>query len=80
MRMARENTQINPSGRLPAVTKVSKNAARCSPAAAARVPWRSEPAEKGAPPPELHYQTGEIVLSNKVTTLHLNADYRYLDP
>src|SRR5690242_11285297 len=37
-------------------------------------------AEKEAPPPELHYQTGDIVLPNKVATLHLNADYRYLDP
>jgi len=36
--------------------------------------------EKEAPPPELHYQTGEIVLPNKVATLHLNSDYRYLDP
>jgi uncharacterized membrane-anchored protein len=38
------------------------------------------PEQKEAPPPELHYQTGEIVLPNKVATLHLNADYRYLDP
>jgi len=36
--------------------------------------------EKEAPPPELHYQTGDIVLPNKVATLHLNGDYRYLDP
>jgi uncharacterized membrane-anchored protein len=38
-------------------------------------PEKSEP-----PPPELHYQTGEIVLPNKVATLRLNTDYRYLDP
>jgi uncharacterized membrane-anchored protein len=42
-------------------------------------------AEESAPeqtdaPPELHYRTGEIVLPNEVATLHLNADYRYLDP
>jgi uncharacterized membrane-anchored protein len=36
--------------------------------------------EKEAPPPDLHYQTGDVVLPNKVATLHLNADYRYLDP
>jgi uncharacterized membrane-anchored protein len=40
----------------------------------------SAPEEKAPPPPELHYQTGEIVLPNKVATLHLNLDYRYLDP
>jgi uncharacterized membrane-anchored protein len=40
----------------------------------------SAPEQKEAPPPELHYRTGEIVLPNKVATLHLNADYRYLDP
>src|ERR1044071_568571 len=31
-------------------------------------------------PPELHYQTGEVGLPNKVATLRLNQDYRYLDP
>lgn len=31
-------------------------------------------------PPELHYRTGEVVLPNKVATLHLDSDYRYLDP
>jgi uncharacterized membrane-anchored protein len=36
--------------------------------------------EKGPPPPELHYQTGEITLPNKVASLHLNSEYRYLDP
>jgi uncharacterized membrane-anchored protein len=36
---------------------------------------REEPA-----PPQLNYQTGEIVLPNKVATLKLNSDYRYLDP
>src|SRR5262245_49487456 len=36
--------------------------------------------KEGPPPPELHYQTGDVVLPNKVATLHLNADYRYLDP
>jgi len=40
----------------------------------------SAPEQKEAPPPELHYQTGDIVLPNKVATLHLNTDYRYLDP
>ena len=40
----------------------------------------SAPEQKEAPPPELHYRTGEIVLPNKVATLHLNTDYRYLDP
>ena len=40
----------------------------------------SAPGEKGPPPPELHYKRGEIVLPNKVATLHLNSDYRYLDP
>lgn len=36
--------------------------------------------EQKEAPPELHYRTGEIVLPNKVATLHLNGDYRYLDP
>ena len=30
--------------------------------------------------PELKYQTGTIVLPNKVATLHLGEKYRYLDP
>lgn len=30
--------------------------------------------------PPLNYQTGDIVLPNKVATLHLGAKYRYLDP
>jgi uncharacterized membrane-anchored protein len=30
--------------------------------------------------PELDYQTGDIVLPNKVATLHLGGSYRYLDP
>lgn len=38
------------------------------------------PDQNGPPPPQLRYQTGDIVLPNKVATLHLNADYRYLDP
>ena len=31
-------------------------------------------------PPQLSYQSGDIVLPSKVATLHLNADSRYLDP
>jgi uncharacterized membrane-anchored protein len=31
-------------------------------------------------PPELKYQTGDILLPNKVATLHLEESYRYLDP
>ena len=30
--------------------------------------------------PEFNYQTGNIVLPNKVATLHLGERYRYLDP
>lgn len=30
--------------------------------------------------PDLKYQTGDIVLPNKVATLHLKESYRYLDP
>ena len=30
--------------------------------------------------PALEYQTGDIVLPNKVATLHLGDEYRYLDP
>lgn len=37
-------------------------------------------AEASPPTPQLHYQTGDIVLPNKVATLHLNSEYRYLDP
>ena len=38
------------------------------------------PEQEASPPPQLHYQTGEIVLPNKVATLKLNSEYRYLDP
>jgi uncharacterized membrane-anchored protein len=40
------------------------------------------PAAEAAEPqvPQLTYQTGEIVLPNKVATLHLSDKYRYLDP
>jgi uncharacterized membrane-anchored protein len=31
-------------------------------------------------PPELKYQSGDILLPNKVATLHLEQNYRYLDP
>jgi uncharacterized membrane-anchored protein len=38
-------------------------------------------AESDAPPvPELKYQTGAIVLPNKMATLNLSDNYRYLDP
>jgi uncharacterized membrane-anchored protein len=38
-------------------------------------------AESDAPPvPELKYQTGVIVLPNKMATLNLGDSYRYLDP
>jgi len=36
--------------------------------------------ERKFQPPELKYQTGDIVLPNKVATLHLEESYRYLDP
>jgi uncharacterized membrane-anchored protein len=41
-----------------------------------------EPAEEAAAPegPAFNYQTGNIVLPNKVATLHLAGNYRYLDP
>ena len=42
---------------------------------------RTEVAEEAAPAgPEFKYQTGDIVLPNKVATLHLGEKYRYLDP
>ena len=31
-------------------------------------------------PPELKYQTGDVLLPNKVATLHLAESYRYLNP
>jgi uncharacterized membrane-anchored protein len=40
----------------------------------------SETPPNGPAPPELRYQTGEVALPNKLATLHLNPDYRYLDP
>ena len=63
-------------------------------AAFAMPAWTQEPeaadapAEEAAPAseeeeaagPALDYQTGDIVLPNKVATLHLGTDYRYLDP
>jgi uncharacterized membrane-anchored protein len=43
-----------------------------------------EPAAGSAPGdaagPQLHFQTGDILLPNKVATLHLGSRYRYLDP
>lgn len=53
--------------------------------------WAEEPAgettaettvaEEAAPEgPAFNYQTGNIVLPNKVATLHLAGNYRYLDP
>ncbi len=36
--------------------------------------------EEEAQGPALDYQTGDIVLPNKVATLHLGEKYRYLDP
>jgi len=36
--------------------------------------------EEEAQGPALDYQTGNIVLPNKVATLHLGSNYRYLDP
>jgi uncharacterized membrane-anchored protein len=47
------------------------------PLAAAEEPG---PEKEGPPPPQLHYQSGEIMLPNKVASLHLRSDYRYLDP
>jgi uncharacterized membrane-anchored protein len=37
-------------------------------------------AEDQFKPPELKYQTGDVLLPNKVATLHLAQTYRYLDP
>src|SRR5512134_1346624 len=36
-------------------------------------------AEEGAPEMNFQYQTGDIVLPNKVATLHLGDRYRYLN-
>ena len=36
--------------------------------------------EEQAQGPALNYQTGNIVLPNKVATLHLGGNYRYIDP
>jgi uncharacterized membrane-anchored protein len=44
-------------------------------------PQAPESAESARPAgPEFRYQTGNIVLPNKVATLHLGQKYRYLDP
>jgi uncharacterized membrane-anchored protein len=53
--------------------------------------WTQEPESAGQPAPapeeepqfqapKLDYQSGDIVLPNKVATLHLRDNYRYLDP
>jgi uncharacterized membrane-anchored protein len=44
--------------------------------------FAEESAEEAAAPegPAFNYQTGNIVLPNKVATLHLAGNYRYLDP
>jgi uncharacterized membrane-anchored protein len=57
-------------------------------ASAASAQQESSPTpDAGAPvpeetfqPPELKYQTGDILLPNKVATLHLEQNYRYLAP
>ena len=46
--------------------------------AAAAEPEADEPAAR--PHPELHYQMGSVELPNKIATLKLDSDYRYLDP
>jgi uncharacterized membrane-anchored protein len=43
-------------------------------------PEATEPKATAPAGPELKYQTGTIVLPNKVATLHLGEKYRYLDP
>ena len=43
-------------------------------------PETTEPEAAAPTGPELKYQTGTIVLPNKVATLHLGEKYRYLDP
>jgi uncharacterized membrane-anchored protein len=60
-------------------------AAFALPTFAQDLPAESEPeatgSEAAAPAgPELKYQTGTVVLPNKVATLHLGEKYRYLDP
>jgi uncharacterized membrane-anchored protein len=44
--------------------------------------YAEEPSGENAAPegPVFNYQTGNIVLPNKVATLHLAGNYRYLDP
>lgn len=43
-------------------------------------PAETESEESAAPEMNFHYQTGDVVLPNKVVTLHLAERYRYLDP
>jgi uncharacterized membrane-anchored protein len=47
---------------------------------AAAQPADGESVESAAPDMNFEYQTGDIVLPNKVVTLHLGERYRYLDP
>jgi uncharacterized membrane-anchored protein len=51
-------------------------------AAFAMPAWTQEPSdvEQAAPAVSFEYQTGDIVLPNKVATLHLGEKYRYLNP
>jgi uncharacterized membrane-anchored protein len=74
--------------------KFSHVAAAWTLCAAIAVPaWTQEPESAGQPAspavaeeepqfqgPKLDYQSGDIVLPNKVATLHLGGNYRYLDP
>jgi uncharacterized membrane-anchored protein len=48
------------------------------PAPQASEPESAAPAE--APPPQFKYSTGDVVLPNKVATLHLGEKYHYLSP
>jgi uncharacterized membrane-anchored protein len=47
---------------------------------AAAEPADSDAVESAAPDMNFQYQTGDILLPNKVVTLHLGERYRYLDP
>jgi len=52
--------------------------------AALALPAAAQPADEAeesvAPDMNFEYQTGDVVLPNKVVTLHLGERYRYLDP
>jgi uncharacterized membrane-anchored protein len=62
------------------IARAQEAPAQESPEADAAAEAIADATEEEWAPPELKYQTGSIVLPNKIATLELTDAYRYLDP